>query len=40
VRRDRVPPGRFNKVIWQGLMGRKPYPVRLSRRAMTGRDDD
>ncbi len=25
---DRVPPGRFNRVLWKGLMGRKPYPVR------------
>jgi hypothetical protein len=28
---DRVPPGRFNRVLWKGLMGRKPYPVRMGR---------
>jgi len=26
---DRVSPGRFNRVLWKGLMGRKPYPARL-----------
>src|SRR5262249_16507392 len=25
---DRVPPGKFNRVLWKGLMGRKPYPAR------------
>src|SRR5262249_25481091 len=24
---DRVPPARFNRVIWKGMMGRKPYPA-------------
>jgi YVTN family beta-propeller protein len=24
---DRVPPGLFNKVLWKGMMGDKPYPV-------------
>src|SRR5258708_40358340 len=24
---DRVPPGKFNRVLWKGLMGRKPYPA-------------
>jgi YVTN family beta-propeller protein len=28
---DRVPPGKFNKVLWDGLMSGKPYP------ALTGR---
>jgi hypothetical protein len=23
---DRVPPDKFNRVLWKGLMGRKPYP--------------
>jgi hypothetical protein len=23
---DRVPTERFNRIIWQGLMGNKPYP--------------
>ena len=27
---DRVPPARFNRVLWKGLMGNRPYP------AMTG----
>jgi DNA-binding beta-propeller fold protein YncE len=26
---DRVPPARFNKVLWDGLMGGRPYPARL-----------
>ncbi|MCL2448042.1 MAG: alkaline phosphatase family protein, partial [Polyangiaceae bacterium] len=29
-REDRVPPALFNRVLWQGLMGNKPYPVLLS----------
>ena len=39
------PAGRFNRVIWRGLMGRKPYPA-LSAAPQTGRhvavnrDDD
>jgi DNA-binding beta-propeller fold protein YncE len=24
---DQVPPARFNRVLWQGLMGDKPYPA-------------
>jgi hypothetical protein len=23
---DRVPPAKYNKVLWKGLMGSKPYP--------------
>lgn len=23
---DRVPPAKFNRVLWKGLMGRRPYP--------------
>jgi DNA-binding beta-propeller fold protein YncE len=34
---DRVPPFKFNKVLWQGLMGKKPFPVR---HATARRDDD
>jgi YVTN family beta-propeller protein len=26
---DRLPTGRFNRVIWEGLMGGRPYPVRM-----------
>ena len=37
---DRVPPARFNQVVWKGLMGGKPYPMRVSRRvAVNSRDD-
>jgi hypothetical protein len=25
---DRVPPGKFNRVIWKGMMGDRPYPAR------------
>jgi YVTN family beta-propeller protein len=25
---DQVPPEKFNRVLWKGLMGRKPYPAR------------
>jgi hypothetical protein len=25
---DRVPPARFNKVLWAGMMGSKPYPTK------------
>ena len=28
-----VPTARFNRVIWQGLMGDKPYPVLRGRAA-------
>jgi DNA-binding beta-propeller fold protein YncE len=27
---DRVPPAQFNRVLWSGLMGGKPYPVRAA----------
>jgi hypothetical protein len=40
---DRLPTGRFNKVIWDGLMGGKPYPVRLgagARAAAENKSDD
>jgi DNA-binding beta-propeller fold protein YncE len=33
---DRVPPQRFNQVLWRGLMGERPYPQRAGER----RDDD
>jgi hypothetical protein len=36
---DRVPPARFNKVVWKGLMGGKPYPAHKGRRAVADRDD-
>jgi YVTN family beta-propeller protein len=43
---DHVPPGRFNRVLWKGLKGGKPYPASLrGRRAAAGhtvatREDD
>ena len=27
---DRVDPDKFNRVIWEGLMGGRPYPTRRS----------
>jgi YVTN family beta-propeller protein len=36
---DRVPPDQFNRVIWKGLMGRKPYPV-IAGLQTNRRDDD
>jgi YVTN family beta-propeller protein len=37
---DRVPPAKFNKVLWKGLMGAKPYPVLSTRQAAAKSDDD
>ena len=38
---DRVPPARFNRVVWRGLMGRKPYPAAdRPRRLADNRSDD
>jgi DNA-binding beta-propeller fold protein YncE len=37
---DRVPPGRFNRVLWKGLKGAKPYPASLRSVAMTHADND
>jgi hypothetical protein len=34
---DRVPPGKFNRVIWQGLMGNRPYPARHRHGLLTAR---
>ncbi len=36
---DAVPTARFNRVLWKGLMGRKPYPA-LRGSLVTTRDDD
>lgn len=27
---DRVDPAQFNRVLWKGLMGKKPYPASLN----------
>lgn len=28
---DRVPPAKFNRILWKGLMGKKPYPASIAR---------
>ena len=35
---DRVPPAKFNRVVWNGLMGGKPYPVRTGRQVASSDD--
>jgi YVTN family beta-propeller protein len=37
---DRVPPARFNKVLWTGMMGSKPYPTMGHDNGTEKRDDD
>jgi YVTN family beta-propeller protein len=38
---DRVPPARFNRVLWRGLKGGKPYPASLmNARRVAERDED
>ena len=37
---DQVPPAQFNRVLWTGLMGHKPYPVIRGERAGAKRNDD
>jgi hypothetical protein len=37
---DQVPTGKFNRVLWTGLMGRKPYPALRGQAAGTKDDDD
>jgi hypothetical protein len=36
---DRVPPDKFNRVLWKGLMGRKPYPALAGSQPTYKRDD-
>jgi YVTN family beta-propeller protein len=37
---DRVPPAKYNKVLWKGLMGSKPYPqIALEHTNKVDRDD-
>ena len=36
---DQVPPAQFNRVLWTGLMGSKPYPA-LRGQAAGKKDDD
>jgi hypothetical protein len=37
---DRVPPDKFNRVLWTGLMGGRRYPVVVNRRVSERPDDD
>ena len=37
---DRVPPAKFNRLLWKGLMGKKPYPAVRGTSSGTKRDDD
>src|SRR5262245_6804762 len=36
---DRVPPAKFNRVLWKGLMDGKPYPALKGRHTSEDRDD-
>jgi len=36
---DQVPVAQFNKVLWAGLMGDKPYPA-LRGQTLSTKDDD
>ena len=36
---DQVPPAQFNRVLWTGLMGSKPYPVLRGQVSNTKGDD-
>jgi len=36
---DRVPPARFNRVLWEGLMDGRPYPARADR-PLAGASED
>ena len=37
---DRVPPLRFNQVVWKGMMNGKPYPALAGRQIAHRKDDD
>jgi YVTN family beta-propeller protein len=37
---DQVPPAKFNRVVWRGLMGGKRYPMGGDRRIADNRTDD
>ncbi len=36
---DQVPTGKFNRVLWTGMMGRKPYPA-IRGKVFVAKDDD
>ncbi|HLK41645.1 MAG TPA: beta-propeller fold lactonase family protein, partial [Polyangiaceae bacterium] len=35
---DHLPPGKFNRIIWQGMMGNKPYPARAAQSPAADKD--
>jgi YVTN family beta-propeller protein len=37
---DHVPPEKFNRIVWRGLMGGKPYPTRVGRHVAANKSDD
>jgi hypothetical protein len=37
---DHVPPAKFNRLLWKGLKGHKPYPARLVSQVRENRSDD
>ena len=37
---DQVPPAQFNRVLWAGLMGSKPYPALRGQGGASMKDDD
>ena len=37
---DRVPPAKFNKVLWKGMMGTKSYPAIINHQVAAKSDDD
>jgi hypothetical protein len=36
---DQVPPAKYNKVLWSGIKGKKPYPTRPHRQELAQTDD-
>ena len=37
---DRVPPAKFNRIVWRGIKGNKPYPARRGRELAKNDSDD
>ena len=38
-RREALPPARFNKILWQGMKGSKPYPFAAQGHTAEDMDD-
>jgi hypothetical protein len=36
---DRVPVGKFNRILWNGMMGGRPYPALVGRPGGAASDD-